>query len=272
MRGQQLALRGPRAAVEGQHIVVARVAHRGDAKRQFLGARIVVAEVHVAVPQPRNQGLALAVDNPGPLGGLDLGRGPNGGDRTLGHDHRLVRQEAPTVGVEHPHMGEGDGRIGRLDEGAIDRGRLGRHGGGLDLVQLLLLAGVGFRQPGDDLGESEELVMSIGPDGKRRRGHARDRPERDRLPRRALAHIRRGQLFGMRLAAGQQVQAMARRRQQPFQEPGVGVGGPALRNIERRAGIGGLAGVDGAFPARGLAVDGEGLGGVALRRHATNGQ
>ena len=118
--------------------------------------------------------------------------------------------------------------------------------------------------------QREELVVRVRPDRQRRGADAGDRPERDGLSCRAGADLEIGQLGGARLAAGQEVERLVGPRQQRLEEPRRGVDRSALRHVERGGRIARGAGVDWALPACRPAADREGLGRVALRRHAAD--
>jgi hypothetical protein len=71
MRGQQLSSGDTFSPVDGADVVVSRIADRRDAHRQFLDAGEVVSNVHVAIPDPRDQCLAAAVDDLRGVGDAD---------------------------------------------------------------------------------------------------------------------------------------------------------------------------------------------------------
>ena len=94
VRREQRAGGSALAPLERAEIVVARVAHRRHAQRQLLETGVVVADVHVAVPQAGQQGLAAAVDHlRARWHGHRLARA-DCGDRALVDDDRLVGEEA----------------------------------------------------------------------------------------------------------------------------------------------------------------------------------
>ena len=97
-----------------------------------------------------------------------------------------------------------------------------------------------------------------------------DRPQRDGLLRRAAADFEVGQLDGARASAGQQVHRLVGAREQGFQQPRVRIDRSRLRHVEGRRRIAGAAGIDRTLPSRRAGADGEGLAGVARRRHAAN--
>ncbi len=106
MRRQQGARGRSIPAVDRAHVVVAGVAHRRHAHRQLLQSGEVVADVHVAVPQARDQRLAAPVDHLRAGRNRDRRASADGGDRALIDDHRLVGHEPRRVGVEEPDTGE----------------------------------------------------------------------------------------------------------------------------------------------------------------------
>ena len=168
---------------------------------------VVVADVHVAVPQARHERLAAAVDDLRAWRHRDGVARADRDDRALVDDDRLVGHELRRVSVEEPHADEGHRALRRVEQRLPQPGRLRGERLRLRVFDLLLLAGIGFRQPGDPEAHAEEMLVRIGPDGQRRGAEAGDAPERDRLRGRAGADLKCGELLGVRLAAGQQRRA-----------------------------------------------------------------
>ena len=259
------------ASLDRADVVIAGVAHRRHAQRQLLQAGEVVADVHVAVPQAGQQGLAAAVYH---LRARRHGHrlaGADCGDHALVDDDRLVGEEAGGIRVEQPDARERDRSRGHGHQRFRQSRRLRGHRRRLRCFNLLLLAGIRVRQPGDPEGDGEKLVVRVRPDRQRRGADAGHRPQRDGLAGCAAANLEIDQPGGARPAARQQVERLVGTREHRLQEPGGPGDRPALRDVERRSGIRRLAGINGAFPARRTVGDGEGLGCVSLRGHAANG-
>ena len=168
MRHQQFAARRAFAPVDGLRVVVARVAHRGDAHRQFLQPRVVRRHVHVAIPQAREQRLATAVDDLRARGNLRFLRREHRGDEPLVDDDRLIAEEHLRVRVEHAHVGEGHGAGGRFHQRLRQGRRLRRHRLRLRFGHAHVLGGVLLRQPAQEEHEAEELALGVRPDRNRR--------------------------------------------------------------------------------------------------------
>jgi hypothetical protein len=94
MRKQQLTGRGPGSAVDGEDIVVARIPHRGYAEREFLHAGVIIAHVHVAIPEARYQRLSPTVNDLRADRQRQGVRASHGADESFVDNDRLVRDEA----------------------------------------------------------------------------------------------------------------------------------------------------------------------------------
>ena len=210
VRRQQIALRPPLRPRHRQRIVIAWIPDRGHPKRQQHRPGGVIAHVHVAVPQARRQGLTLAVDDLRALGHRGGGRRANGADHALVHDHRLVLSEALAVD-EGADVSEGDGSLRRLKQRLDKRRTTGRQTVILRLVQRREAIDRIRRQHAHALNGGEELAVRRGPHWRGRIGQTVDRPADDRALRRSLPDLELRQFLNSGLAAGQQVDRVARR-------------------------------------------------------------
>src|SRR5262245_20578306 len=142
---------------------------------------VITADVHVAVPQTRNQRSAAAVDLLGTVRNLCPVRWPDYGDAVLCDHDRLLLQESTLDGVVKLDVREGDRPFWRASELlAQTRDADGKR------VVLRLLNGsqrglVTLGQPRKPDVEGKERTARVGPNRRRGIAKATHRPRRDRL-------------------------------------------------------------------------------------------
>ncbi len=115
MRAQQFAFFAACRARQGQGIVVARIADRGDAERQQHGTARIVREMHVGVPQPGHQRLAFAIDDLRAGRHAHLRRRSRQSDHALVDDYGLIFREMVAV-EKGSHVSEGNRARRRLQQ------------------------------------------------------------------------------------------------------------------------------------------------------------